>query len=167
MDDFLLPALQQLDRIKRLLERLSLRYENLPPLIVGGGVAVPVTASEYCVVSISAGGNENVLNITIGILRDIVRQDRLGVLDACNTRTRDNSAYPLFLHDAEAGWDILMQTRLPVNLLTEAPGFLDSLIRNLPLLAADHRIELQRQFGGIAYQWESADLYRLGIRSLM
>lgn len=166
-DELILPALQQLDRVKRLLDRLGLRYDNLPPLVIGGGVAVPVSTSEYSVLSISAGGNENVLNITIGVLRDIIRQDRLGVLDACNMRTRDNSAYPLFLHDADAGWDILMQTRLPVNLVTEVPSYLHSLIHNLPMLAANHRIELQRQFGGSAYQWEPHDRNRLGLRSLL
>jgi hypothetical protein len=72
---------------------------------------------------VTAGGLEDAVAITVGVFKGVT-QDRPTVLDACNTMTRDNPMYPVFLHDAQQGWDILVQQQFHIDLALKKPGLL-------------------------------------------
>ena len=156
-----------LERLKPVINRLGLRDLELQPAPFGVGLAVGFGDTGFTVVSVAGGGNEGHVSLSCGVLRD-VRQDRLLVLDACNRLTRDRAAYPFFLHDAQVGWDVLLQTSFPAQVLHDAPAFLDAMLRGLPQVAQEGREQLlDSQVGGVAYEWAPADLQRLLIRSQM
>lgn len=160
---FLLPAVEQLDRVKA---ALTVDFTDLGHALVGVGVGVRSADGDFLVLSVAAGGSEHTLNLTAGLLKD-VEHDRLAVLDVCNSLTRDNAAYPMFLHDAEAGWDIVVQQRYPVDLLVRSPRLLAELATDLPVVAAAGRARC-RQAGvvGEPYTWPD-DGKRLLFRSLL
>src|SRR3954470_21566666 len=108
MDELIELAKQQLERVKVLCAQSGLKYQELAPTFMGGGVAVGFGETDYVILSIAGGGNENQLLVTSGVLNDI-RQDRLLALEAANHFTSNNTAYPVFLHDAEVGWALLVQ----------------------------------------------------------
>lgn len=160
---FLIPAVEQLDRVRA---ALTYDYVELGHALVGVGVGVYWEDGDFVVLSVAAGGNEHTLNLTAGVLKD-VEHDRLAVLAVCNSLTRDNAAYPMFLHDAEAGWDVVVQQRYPLDVLLASPRLLADLSRALPTMAAVGRARC-RQAGvvGRPYTWP-ADGKRLLFRSLL
>jgi hypothetical protein len=88
------------------------------------------------------------LFITAGVLRDI-NQDRLTVLTMCNARNQGTTAYPFFLHDADSGWDILIQQTFPVQLLLDVPQFFSACLRGVPDVAEEAQEEfLESNVGG-------------------
>jgi len=106
------------------------------------------------------------LFITAGVLRDI-NQDRLTVLTMCNARNQGTTAYPFFLHDADSGWDILIQQTFPVQLLLDVPQFFSACLRGVPDAAEEAQEEfLDGNVGGRPYHWNLEDLERLLLRSL-
>ena len=168
LPDYLETASRQLERVKLLVHQVGLKYIELPAGPFAVGVAVAFGETDYDVLSVGAGGNENQLAITCGVLRDI-DQDRQAALDACNSKTRDCPAYPFYLHDASAGWDINVQQLFPVDLLTGEPQFFYNSVRNLPIVTERAREEFatDQSFGGTPYRLNDEDLTRLLIRSSM
>lgn len=166
MDDFLAPARPTLARALQIVTGAGLQYQDLGQSMVGVGAAVAFGPEAFSLVSVAAGGTENVVNLTIGVLKN-VRQDRLAVLDKCNRLTRDNPAYPYFLHDAEIGWDILLQVRIPILVVNDAPGYFLALLQQLPEISIEGREAISAVAGGQPYQWNQNDCQRLLQRSLM
>ena len=101
-------------------------------------------------ISIAFSDNTS-LNVTVGVLRDIVEHDALGVLAECNRRTRDNAAYPLFLHDQPDGWDVLLQFRVPNLAVLASPEYLNAVVGQLPTMGSEIRAEMINEFGGLPY----------------
>jgi hypothetical protein len=166
-DPVLSKAIAQMTRIKAALDQLGLRFLDLGTLVIAAGVGIAYGQNDYLVLSVSAGGSEGVLNLTSGVLKD-VRQDRLAILNICNKLTRDNPAYPVFLHDAEAGWDVLMQQRLLTDLLLADLSTFKSLIELLPRAAQSARAKFaEANLGGQMYTWTNDDIRRLLLRSVM
>jgi hypothetical protein len=133
---------------------------------LGVGFGVGFGDTDFVVVS-AAGGNDQHVSLTCGVLRD-VRRERLLVLDACNRITQNRAAYPVFLHDAEIGWDVLLQTSFPLQVVLDAPGYAKAMLVGLPEVAAEARDQLLAGgVGGVGYRWEPADLQRLLVRSMM
>lgn len=164
--ELLAAARGSLREVQRILSDEGLRFMELRDAPWGVGVAVAFGQADYVVISVMAG-NEHVVYLTSGILRDVVG-DRLTILNACNRFTRDNVATPFFLHDADAGSDLLVQQAVVRPLLQQAPGYLVALVRNLPAVAAEARPQLAS--GGISgslYQWTEDDVARLLLRSTM
>jgi hypothetical protein len=130
--------------------------------VIHGAPRVAFGETDFVVVSTAAGDGHPV-SLSCGVLRD-----RLLVLDGCNRITQDRAAYPVFVHDAEVGWDIVLQTSFPLQVLLDAPGYLRAMVVGLPDVATEARHQLlDSGVGGVAYRWERADLQRLLIRSMI
>ena len=137
------------------------------PGLIGLGRAVGWPDDKYCMISVGLGGSETMVNVVNGVLRDI-RQDRMPALEACNRLTRDNSTFPCVLHDAEAGWDILLSQRLPISVFALDPDFLKTCLEAQLMIADSIREDLEIvSLGGNRYRWNDDDVNRLLIRSLL
>ncbi len=158
---------RRLDQIKQVLENdLGLQYVEGTDMSIGVGLGVAWSETDFLALSVSLGSPSN-LYITGGIYRDIP-QDRLSALEAVNSLNQDNPAYTAFLHDAEIGWDLLLQQCLPIQLFVDIPPFLGACLQ--PTLG---RIEEAREkckelgVAGTGYRWVSDDLQRLLQTSLI
>ena len=56
--------------------------------------------------------------------------------------TRDNPTIPHFLHDAQAGWAVLVQHRALATVLYDVPGMMQVVVENLPVIARESREKL-------------------------
>jgi hypothetical protein len=168
MDEFVILAAQQLDRIKVLCDQSGLKYLDLAPQVIGAGIAIGFGQTDYVIVSVMGGGNENQLMITGGILNEI-RQDRLVALEAANHFNQGNTAYPVFLHDAEVGWALIMQQTHPIEVLLDAPQYFNNCVRALPQVVIECRSTISEKWalGGRPWFWNAEDQNALLIRSMM
>ena len=168
MDELVALARPQLERIKVLCTRTGLKYVDLPPEFMGVGIAVGFGQTDFVILSVMSGGSENQLMITSGVLNDIKR-DRLAALEAANTLTRDNPAYPVYLHDAEVGWALLMQQTHFVEMLLDLPEYFSNCVRALPRVIVGYRniISEKWDLGGRPWEWTPEDHQSLLFRSMM
>lgn len=168
MDDSIALPRQQLARIKVLCSQVGLDVVDLPEQFIGVGVAASFGPADYVVLSVMGGGVENVLMITSGILKDI-RQDRLTALNACNYFNSSNTAYPVYLHDAEAGWALIMQQTIPIDLLLDNPEYFNVTAHHLPRAVAEYRQTIAEKWDieGQPWAWNGQDLSSLLVRSMM
>jgi hypothetical protein len=159
---------QQLERVKALCAQTGLKYVDLPPEWVGVGIAIGFGQTDYVVLSVMGGGNENTLMITSGVLADIKR-DRLAALEAANNLTRNNPAYPVYLHDAELAWDLMMQQSHPIDLLLDVPQYFSTCVRVLPQIVTEYRKDIPGKWdlGGRPWEWTTDDHRTLLLRSLL
>jgi hypothetical protein len=165
-DELLVSARRVLEVLKTALRGFGVQYVDLPVPPIPVGVGIGVVWEDGDLLTISVGCDEgSLVNLTTGVLADVT-QDRLLVLDACNRRTRDNSLLPFYLHDAEAGWDILLQQRFPAELLLGDRDFFSECVQVIPMAAREARADFAEQgLGG--HRYEASDLSRLLLRSLM
>ncbi|MDQ8046184.1 MAG: hypothetical protein REI11_16375 [Patulibacter sp.] len=160
------PSAQALGRLEALMPRLGLSYAGpVPVRMVGTGFGVAWDAGRFVTVSVGSG-NEHFAHITTGALADVSRDQRAGLLEQCNTWNGNLAAYPVFLHDADVGWDVIVQTSYPLPLLEQNPDFFAFMLSGLPDIADRVRGEFAA-FGGRPYQWGDDDLERLLTRSLI
>lgn len=149
------------------LNNAGLVFADIPPTPLGQGVAVGWGDTFFVVISVGTR-TESQFSITSGILRD-VEVDQTRVLRFCNLHNQDLAAYPVLLHDAQSGWDILQRTVLPMTILADHPEFVlgwhldnvTAIAENLRSKAEDARI------GGSPYRWGEADRARLLLRSVV
>ena len=173
MEDFLAIPRATLTKIKAVIaqmgsqySQLELQYVELPENPLGIGIAVTSGGAYYSVISILMS-TQGQFNITSGILRDI-QQDEVSALRLCNKMVRDNPAYPIFLHDAPIGWDILVETTLPTALLFDSPLVVANTTYGLPRIAEAARPAfLEANLGGRPFNWDSEDINRLLLVSLL
>ncbi len=156
-----------LAEVKNAVRAAGLTFVETNKFVMGAGIAVGWTENFYAMLSI-ANFLENQLNITYGVQRDI-SADRLAVLNLCNIHNQNLTAYPVYLHDAEAGWDILMQNVLPMQVLRDAPEFVFGYyLRGESVVVDELRQKIvQVELGGHAYAWNEGDVNRLLARSLL
>jgi hypothetical protein len=161
-------AKQQLNRIKIPLKHAGLKYLEIPNDLFGAGIAVAFGQADYVILSVMAGGLEGQLLLTCGILKDI-EHNRLEALEACNKFNQSNTAYPVFLHDAEIGWAVIMQQTHPIEVLLDSPDYLLTLVRSLPQIARQYRGTLAENpnVGGQPWVLDDKDVNSLLIRSMM
>jgi hypothetical protein len=165
--DLLADAKASLERIKLLTNQVGLKYVELPEAPVGVGIAIAFAETQYTVLSVMGGGSENQLNVTSGILRDI-NQDRLTALSLCNGMVRDNPAYPIYLHDAPMGWDILVSNVFFIKMLFESPTYFANAVHALPKVADHVRSKFwEANLGGKPFNWNTEDLNRLLLVSML
>jgi hypothetical protein len=167
VDELIGLAKGQLGRIKALCAQVGLKYVELPDFVLGAGVGVSFGDDGHVVLSVMGGGSESKLMITSGILRDI-KQDRLTALTACNSLTSGNSLFPVYLHDADNGWSLLMQLTYPIDLLLDNPEYFSLIVRAAAQIAANHRAEIAEKYdlGGGRWPWTAEDLNILLIKSM-
>jgi hypothetical protein len=168
IDEMIASANSQLGRIKALCARVGLQYVELADGMFGVGAGIGFGEAGYVILSIMGGGNESKLMITSGILKDI-KQDRLAALTACNSFTRENTLFPVFLHDAQNGWSLLVQLTYTVDLMLDNPEYFELVVRTTPKIAAQHRAELAEKYdlGGRLWQWTGEDVTMLLAKSLV
>jgi hypothetical protein len=171
IEDVFATAEASLETVKSLLSQVNLRYVELAGGIAGGalgvGVAVPFADAQYSVLSVMGGGNEAQLYITCGVLRD-VRHERATALELCNKLVRNSPAYPIFLHEAEVGWDILISNVFSIRALAADPQFLADSVRGLPVVADAVRPRFSEAgLGGAPFQWNDKDLRRVFLESML
>ena len=161
-------ARQHLRDLEQMLQNdFGLSYAQLPEHHAGVGIAVAFDQLEYAVLTCPGGANEGQLYVTAGVFRDVGR-DETAVLRACNARTKSNAAYPFFLHDAESGWDVILQQSYPMQLVADVPPFLEACIRGVAEIAAEARPWFAgRGVAGQPYAYNDADASRLLLRSLI
>jgi hypothetical protein len=165
-DDTAEPAARQLQRVKASLAGLGLQFFELGRDVFGAGVGVAQGNESFIVLSVS-GAAGGILNMTAGLLKNVT-QERFLLLELCNTLTRDNAAFPVYLHDAPDGWDVHMQQRYLIDLLEEAPWFLQACVENLLAVAEATRAKLQEAgIAGERYIRSGSDGRRLLTRSLV
>ncbi len=164
--DLLGSARETVRRLEALSQTVGLKYLELPEAPVSAGIAIGFGDVDYVVVSV-IGGDEATVSISCGVLRDIER-DEARALRLCNDLTRNRPAYPVYLHDAPIGWDILLSTQLPTQILLADPAFYDALVRGLPTIAAEARAAAEEsRLGGAPYRWTEDDVQRLLVCSSM
>ncbi len=168
MDDHLAPAKEGLNDIRSLCSQLGLKYVDLEPTFVGVGIAVGFEQDQYVVLSIMGGRSANHLMITSGILNDIVR-DRLAALDIANSLCRGNPSFPVFLHDADAGWSLMIQQMHPLPVVLAVPEFFESCVHAMPQVTIGHRRTIAERtgLGGRPWLWTEDDRSNLLFRSMM
>jgi hypothetical protein len=168
MDELIALAKGQLGRINALCAQVGLKYTEIPDSFMGAGVGVAFSETDYVVLSVLGGGSEGKLMITCGLAKDI-KQDRLAALDASNTFTRNNTIFPVFLHDAKDTWSLLVQLTYTIDLLLDNPDYFAMVVRTTPQVAAQHRAELAEKYdlGGQPWRWTSEDLGLLLLKSLL
>lgn len=167
LEDLLKPAVNNMGHVRNFLSAAGLQFHDLGTRVFGAAVAVPFGEDGFVVLTIMGAGGENQLLLTAPVLRD-VGQDRLAVLDACNSQTRANPSFPTFLHDADAGWDILVQQGYPIQMLGYGADWIEVNVRGSAGVAGAIRDEMwAKGLGGTAYQWSGEDLERLFMRSML
>jgi hypothetical protein len=160
-------ARQTISIARGLLDQLGIRYVDLPENMFGVGVAVAFGEETVQVISVIGPPNDQQVMLTGGIFRDMT-QERLEILNACNRHTQGLTAFPVYLHDADAGWDILVGTRYPVGVLVRCPDLLDVSVRAIPQLIDQGRKSFtEAGIGGSPYRWNDEDINRLFLRSML
>lgn len=159
-------AHESLARTTQLLEHLGLQYASMEPWSVGIGVGLAWSETDFLVLSISYG-DPGTLYITTGVLKDL-QQEALPILMLCNQRNQSNPAYCVYLHDAEVGWDVVIQHSLPMQLLLDVPPFFNACLRPTAAAAAEARAEFSELgLGGTPHRWSDEDRKRLLMRSIV
>lgn len=167
MEELIALAKSQLGRIKALCAQVGLNYVELRDDVFGAGVGIGFGEAGYVILSVMGGGGESKLMITSGILKDIQR-DRLAALNACNSFTSANTLFPVYLHDAQNGWSLLMQLTYTIDLLLDNPEYFSLVVRTTLQMTAQHRAEIAEKYdlGGQPWQWTAEDLGMLLTKSL-
>lgn len=159
-------AMAQLDRVKTLLSSSGVRFANLNEVFGGVGIAVAWGETEYVVLTVMVGAEE-ALWVSSGILKDVAHE-RLPALEACNLWNQTHAGYPCYLHDADSGWDVLMQQHYPLQLALDVPPFFKAWsLEGMPRSATDARGEESfSSLEGSPYGWNEEDSHRLLMRSM-
>jgi hypothetical protein len=163
-------AIAQMARVKAALTDLGFRFHDAGTFTVGAGVGIAFAETDYVAASISAGGAEDTLYLTSGVLKGVAGDqpaDRLQIFQRCNHLTKSNSACPVFLHCADGWCDVLIQQSLVIDWVLADLRALRWFVERLPAMARAARQEFaEAGAGGRAYTWNEDDLGRLLIRSL-
>jgi hypothetical protein len=151
-------ARAQLDRLRVVLDGLSLKYVEIEPRMTAVGLAVAFGDAEFSVLSIS-GGNSSYVYVTAGALKD-VSHEKLQILEVCNDYVADRAEVPVYLHDADIGWDVLA-------LYVDVPAYFGLILRAVPNAAIGVRQALgAKGVAGEPYKFSEQDLNRLFITSV-
>lgn len=166
MESHLAPAARQLDRIKRLCAQVGIGYGTPPDSVAAVGIAIGFGEQGYMLCSVLGGPEPRQLLMTSGVLCDIKR-DRLPALEAANYFNHANTAYPVFLHDADVAWDLILQVTLPIQILIDVPDMFLSYVRRCAMTATEYRamIPTKWDLGGRPWRWDHDDVEALLLRS--
>jgi hypothetical protein len=167
IEDAQVRVARSVDEIRSALASAGLKYVDVGGHFMGTGVAVAWADTFFAVLSV-ANFVDQQFSITYGVLRDVQR-DKPIVLEYCNQHNQGFAAYPVYLHDAENGWDILQQNVLPMQILRDAPDFvLGFYMGGSSQVVEDLREKASEVgLGGLPYQWTEEDAGRLLARSLI
>jgi hypothetical protein len=155
-----------LNEVRQMLTAAGMKYVDAGPFVMGAGVSVAWSETFFAMLSIGRFVDEQV-NITYGVLCNI-NKERQGALEYCNSHNQNLAAYPIYLHDAVSGWDILQQNVLPLQILRDAPQFVLGfyLSGSSQIVDALRTKAAESDLGGEPYRWNEEDANRLLARSL-
>jgi hypothetical protein len=160
VDDLFGDARNAIKEIGQLTNRVGLQFADVPDGVVSVGIAIAFGETDFVLASIM-GGDESQVSLSCGVRRD-VKQDQLAALTLCNYLTRNRPAYPIYLHEAPIGWDILLSTGFPLQVLLNSPAFYKALVLGLPEVVEEARTTADEDgLGGEPYRWNAEDLHRL------
>jgi len=156
-----------LNAVRLILESCGLASVDVEPIaMLAGGAAIGWQEGGFSVVTVGLGGSESLINIATGAMKD-VPHDRLSILETCNACTRDNPLFPVYLHDAEIGWDILVHQRWPLEAFGDSPGLLGIFLQVQQQKADEAREKgLARSLEGGRFVWDDDDIKRLAISTV-
>ena len=80
------------------------------------------------------------------------------------------TAYPVHLHDAEIGWDILLTLTYPIALFENEPGFVTGWALNAghaTTVASVRESLVEAEVSFRPYEWNADDAQRLLTRTLI
>jgi len=167
LDPFGGVARRALEKLEVTVGGLGLKVHVLPECPFGVGFGVAWSETRFSVVSVNFEESVYQANVVAGVLKD-VPQLREPILDACNSMTRDHPLFATYLHDAEAGWDILIGQRMPIDLLVAESQFFAQVLKHNPV-QAEGAIQKLAEAGinsSSRHMWNAEDSGRLLIRSL-
>jgi len=150
------------------LGRTGLQYSSLPRAGLGGGFALAFAPD--LIVALAVGDYLGPLfSISYGVAKDLPR-DRARILDLCNRHNQNMTAYPVHLHDAEIGWDILLTLTYPIALFENEPGFVTGWALNAghaTTVASVRESLVEAEVSFRPYEWNADDAQRLLTRTLI
>jgi hypothetical protein len=162
--DILAATARQMDLVKQWAGRQGYRPVDLPEQAGTVNVGVMFADTAYVILGIMFGTPS--LYITAGALQRI-HEDRPPALQAANDWTRGNPAFPCFFADGPQGWDFILQQKLPLGLLIDAPQFVKSCIDLMPEATDKIRASAaELNLGGVPFRWVEDDISRLLVRSM-
>ena len=143
------------------------RGYSCSPLPSHAGCAnVGIPLGETTLVALSIMPGTPSLYLTAGVLHGI-RESRRAALEAANTWTRGNPDFPCFFADAPDGGDLIIQVKLPLQVVSDAPDFVQWCIENLELVTGrlqDSATDLG--VDGQPFRRVDDDIQRLLVRGL-
>jgi hypothetical protein len=160
-------ARRQVERLQGAVHAIGLKTGEVRETPFGAGFGVAWSDTRFSVVSAAFEETVVYVYVTAGVLKN-VPQARQALLEVCNGLTRDNPLFPAFLHDAEAGWDVLLSARSPAEVLMTQPAYFRLLLEFTPG-AAEQALERFAAEGiptSERHTW-SEDIPRLIMRSVM
>jgi hypothetical protein len=156
----------ELDRVRSLTDQIGLEYVDLDPAAsFGQGIGIAFAHDKFTVLSIGSA-TPSILYVTSGIVRNMENQDRLGPLEACNLTNTQGNGFTCIFHDAENGWDSILQMQLPSQVFIDIPRFTANCVQIIADLAVEERAAHLAAVGGRPYMWNEEDAQRLLWKSL-
>lgn len=169
MSDFMADHFRQaeatLQGAKLLLDQAGLNYVDVPSMF-GRSVALSWGDENFVLVSVAGPPNDHSVFLTCPVLGEL-EQNRTLLLEQCNYFTWSNPAFPVFLHDAEEGWAVLVATSDPAAVFHQVAGLLVSKIQGIRGAASVIRQGfLDAGARGSLWEWRSDHLSSLATRSV-
>lgn len=157
-------AQQQIDFVVAWATETGFRCAPVPAHASTKNAGVVFDEDDYLLLGIMDGTPS--LYLTSGVVQRI-REDRVAALEAANSWTRSNPAFPCFFADGPHGWDLVLQQKLPLQLVVDAPEFVKSCIGSMPGLTRNMRATAASLgLVGEPFRWTPDDLRRLAARSM-
>lgn len=166
--DEALAVAQRSELLAQGLSAMGVAYTSLPPHLMGRGHAFAFAEDVVGVVSVLLHGGPQ-FTVAYGVLADLPR-DRVGILEQCNLHNQGNYAYPVHLHDADKGWDVVLAMSFPIQLLVDLPEFIRGWAvtpQMVELLGEVRSAFRAAGLGGRPYRWGEADATSLLLRTLL
>lgn len=132
MDEFEQRAERQIDRLETILQAQGLKSVRLPSLpMATEGVAAAWGPEDFAIVGVSGIKEIEMFTITSCVLANVPTHNRGSLLEACNTATSNQPSFPTFLHDAAAGWSVLVQQEHHLVLALENPDYFTAMFEHV------------------------------------
>jgi hypothetical protein len=162
--DIFTEAKEQIDAVRQWAVERGYACSPLPSHAGCANLGIPLGETSFAALSIMPGTPS--LYLTAGVLHEI-RENRRAALEAANSWTRGNPDFPCFFADAPDGGDLIIQVKFPLQVLNDAPDFVQWCIENLELVTSRLRdTATDLGVGGQPFRQVDGDIQRLLVRGL-
>jgi len=157
---------RELEAVASVLAAHGLQSYPLGRSVLGAGKVIALPAGGFTLVSVGLFRHE-MAYLTGGVMRNLAQDQRLAILNTVNEWNQNNSLFPAYLHDAAAGWAVLIQCTLRASQFAIAPRFPIELVTLMPQVVVALWDKLVgRGVSGEPFAYTTADLDQLLLRSL-